>query len=88
MARWRSDGKELFYLALDGKLMAVDVRIGSVIETSVPRLLFQTRIAVSGGTDQYAVTGDGKRFLLLEPLESQTVPPITVITNWTSLLKR
>jgi eukaryotic-like serine/threonine-protein kinase len=86
--RWRKDGKELFYLALDAKLMAVDLKLGPTVEAGVPKLLFQTRISVNGQTDQYAVTGDGKRFLIPEPLESQNVPPITVITNWTSLLKR
>jgi hypothetical protein len=68
--------------------MAVDLNVGSTIEAGTPKALFQARLAVSGVTDQYAVTGDGKRFLLAEPIESQTVPPITVITNWTSLLKR
>jgi eukaryotic-like serine/threonine-protein kinase len=86
--RWRKDGKELFFLALDGKLMAVDLNVGSTIEPELPKVLFQTKIAVTGSTDQYAVTGDGTRFLIPERLESQTVAPITVLTNWTSLLKR
>ena len=38
---WRNDGKELFYLSLQGKLMAVDTRLGATLETSDPTSLFQ-----------------------------------------------
>jgi hypothetical protein len=86
-ARWRKDGKELYYLTLDGKMMAVDVKIGSTMDMGVPRFLFQTRTSATVPS-RHDVTSDGQRFLLLEPPESETVPPITVITNWTSLLKR
>ena len=41
---WRSDGKELFYLTRDGKLMAVDIRTQPTIEAGVPQRLFQTKI--------------------------------------------
>ena len=86
--RWRNDQKELYYLAPDGAMMSVDIAIGPTVQTGAPRLLFQTRIIASGGFDRYDVTGDGQRFLLLEPPESAAPPPITVITNWTSLLRR
>jgi hypothetical protein len=65
---WRRDAKELFYLGLDGSMNSVRVKAGAQrIEASPPEKLFGSRIRVRPTSDQYAVTGDGKRFLLLEP---------------------
>lgn len=85
-AAWRGDGKELFYLGLDGKMMALSVNLGTILETSVPRGLFQTRIRPDPRQDQYCVTHDGQRFLLAEPVETSSV--ITVVVNWAAGLKR
>jgi hypothetical protein len=85
-ALWRRDGKELFYLSLQGKLMAVDVTAGPPFEASAPRVLFQTPILVSPLIDQYAVTGDGRRFILTTPVGEEE--PITVLVNWTARMKR
>lgn len=75
--RWRSDGKELFYLAPDAKLVAVPVRVsGSTFEAGVPIALFQTRI--SGG---YAVAADG-RILINTRVGEAAVSPITLLLNW------
>ena len=79
--QWRGDGKEMYYLSLDGNIVAVDVKAGATIETGVPRVLFQTGIYANPFNDQYAVTADGKRFLILEPLE-QAIKPMTVVLNW------
>ncbi len=65
--RWRRDGKELYYLALDGKLMAVDIRVDARIESGVPRPLFDTKLRVDPIRDQFAVTADGQRFLIQVP---------------------
>jgi Tol biopolymer transport system component len=86
--RWRGDERELYYLAPDGGMMAVGVTTASGIQTGTPTRLFQTRIVGSGGFDRYDVTRDGQRFLLLDPPESASAPPITVVTNWTSLLRQ
>lgn len=52
-------------------------------------MLFQTPIrAPRLDTDQYTVTGNGQRFLVLSPTEDAAPVPITVVLNWTSLLKR
>ena len=40
---WRKDGKELFFMAADRKLMAVKVDLGARVETGAPATLFQTR---------------------------------------------
>ena len=52
--RWRRDGKELFYLGLDGRIMAVDLGIDSTIK-GVPRPLFNTRLNPDQARDQFAV---------------------------------
>jgi Tol biopolymer transport system component len=86
-ALWRKDGKELFYLTLDGKMMAVSVKVGAAIETGIPKVLFQTRLTVNPRQDQYCVTGDGVRFLFGEPV-AEVPNPVTVVLNWTAGLKR
>jgi hypothetical protein len=83
--RWRADGKELYFVAPDGKLMAAPITTtrhadGSRIEVGAPVPLFQTRMADSGAALQYAVARDG-RFLISQPEESATTP-ITLILNW------
>ena len=80
--RWRRDGKELFYLGLDGRIMAVDLRIDSSIDTGVPRALFNTRLSVDPVRDQFAVTADGQRFLVQVPVIKGAPTPITVLVNW------
>lgn len=89
--RWRRDGKELFYLSLDGKLMAVDVTEGAVFKAGSPKPLFQ--LPVTGVYDNAALdvfrwdtTPDGKRFLINKAKSSSE--PLTVILNWTSELKK
>ena len=83
--RWRPDGKELYYIALDGKLMAVPIAVsGAAFEPGTPVALFQTRI-VGGGTNpavghQYDVSSDG-RFLINTVLEEAN-SPITLLQNW------
>src|SRR5215467_12377048 len=49
--------------------MAVSVKVGATIEAGVPKVLFQTRLAVNPQQDQYCVTGDGAKFLFGEPVE-------------------
>jgi serine/threonine protein kinase/Tol biopolymer transport system component len=87
---WRKDGKELFYLTLNTKLMAVDVKSGASIETSNPRLLFQTPIEGNPVLGQYAVTGDGQRFLMIETARAGAGPgneQFQVELNWFADLK-
>jgi Tol biopolymer transport system component len=88
--RWRSDGRELFYLAPDGNLMAVDVREGERLEASEPRALFRTRTPPAGSPTSrtnFAVAADG-RFLVNAIAEEAGASPITVVVNWTAGLKR
>jgi Tol biopolymer transport system component len=92
--RWRRDGRELYYVSRDLKLMAVDVTVGPELEFSTPTALFQTRLSRGGSTTglvlRYDATRDGKRFLInTEPESAQTAStPITVVLNWASTLNK
>jgi hypothetical protein len=85
--RWRRDGRELFYVAADGKLMSVPIRVGPNPEPEIgtPAALFVPPLggAVQQGDDriQYMVGADGRRFLVATVSE-EAAPPITVILNW------
>ena len=83
--RWRGDGKELFYLALDGRLMAVDIKASSsAFEAGAPHLLFNTGITGSfvDRFNQYLVMGNGQRFMVNRSAEDENSAPITVVMNW------
>ena len=80
--RWRKDGKELFFAALDGTIQSVDVTSGSAFQASAPRILFRVP---SGILPNWDVTADGKRFLLLVQQDAQA--PFTVWQNWQAALK-
>lgn len=86
--RWRRDVKELYYLDLDGKMIAVDITTGSRIEPGIPRVLFDTNSAPTPNNAEYAVTPDGQRFLVRQPVAETAPTPITVVVNWTASLKK
>jgi Tol biopolymer transport system component len=83
---WRQDGKELYYIDLDGKLMAVNVAAGSDFQGGVPKALFQAPPGASGVT-RWAPSPDGKRFLFLVH-KGQEGAPLTVVLNWQAGLKK
>ncbi|HVH27818.1 MAG TPA: protein kinase [Vicinamibacterales bacterium] len=86
--RWRLDGRELFYLAADGRLMAVPIRAGSsgsTIEPGAATPLFWTHMSGAAQSDtvlfpQYSVSPDGQRFLM-NTLSQVNAGPITVVLN-------
>lgn len=83
---WRKDNRELFYLSLDGTVMSVPVKPGPPLETGIPQPLFPTRIPVNASWDQFAVTGDGQRFLLMESPDNEAAV-FKVVLNWPALKK-
>jgi hypothetical protein len=87
---WRQDGKELYYLDGDGKMMAVDMALGPKLDSGTPRVLFDTGLQPNVVQDQYRVTPDGKRFLLLKPVEGNVplATPIEITLNWTAALPK
>jgi dipeptidyl aminopeptidase/acylaminoacyl peptidase len=88
--RWRSDGRELFYIALDGKLMSVSIAPlpdGKTLEVGEATALFQTdALTLEPGPNNngqsYVVSPDAKRFLLFTGGEGPIAVPITLILNW------
>jgi serine/threonine protein kinase len=88
--RWRRDGRELYYRAADGQLMAVSVNEGSggsLQVSSTPQALFP--IPSPGNVERYvyAPAANGQRFLVGQPLAG-TEPPLAVVLNWTAAVKR
>jgi eukaryotic-like serine/threonine-protein kinase len=89
--RWRRDGKELFYLSGDGKMIAVPVKTGSTFEAGPPVTLFQThtRQPISSmDLFSYDVTVDGQKFLINTRLDTSNVAPLSIILNWASEMEK
>ena len=85
---WRQDGRELYYLGLDGVLKAVALESGDRPQFSVPNRLFDTGLAApSPWIEQYAVSADGQRVLLLKPVGDRVRNSVGVILNWPALLQ-
>ena len=85
--RWRGDGKEIFYLAPDNKLMAAEVNgPGASLVIGAVRPLFEAHPYESGYV--YDATADGQRFLVNSVVEQKASAPITMVLNWTADLKR
>jgi eukaryotic-like serine/threonine-protein kinase len=83
--RWRGDGRELFYFALDGTMMVTGISADAgTIHPSSPRELFHTSVFVAAFTEQYAVSADGQRFLMMKPTSDASAVTMTVIVNWHS----
>jgi serine/threonine protein kinase/Tol biopolymer transport system component len=88
---WRRDGKELFYLAPDRTMMAVDVTPGGILESGAPHPLFRTHAPFPGWfwRRNYDVTADGSRFLVTTPIEGAALPSsISVVLNWTAGIRK
>ena len=86
-ARWRRDGKELFYRALDGKLMAVPVRAtahGLEFGASAP--LFRIIEPLGLHSYPYDVAPDGRILALVPANENEA--SLTILINWQAALKR
>ena len=80
---WRRDGKELFFLAPDGSMMAVgfDPKTGPV--QAAPRKLFTTPLRYCC-SHPYVVSADGQRFLMPLPLDD----PPRMVHDWRALIRR
>jgi hypothetical protein len=88
-ALWSRDGRLIFYISLDRKLMAVDVQAGERFETGSPRVLLENaRSVLPNGLSVFAVSADGKRFLIPSPVEEASNMPLTILLNWPATLKK
>jgi hypothetical protein len=88
--RWRADGKELYYLGGDGRVMAVDTQTDPTFQAATPHALFRSPTIVNATNFQYRydVTRDGKKFLMVNALVGEPSPPLTVVLNWETGLKK
>jgi len=92
--RWRGDGKELFFVGGDRKMMAVVVEASAgpkpTLEVEAPRPLFESRLAqtIFSAAFEYDVTADGKRFLLNTIAGGTSAPLLNVVLNWDAGLKK
>ena len=87
--RWNPNGRELFYVASDARLMSVPINPGpnGHIEARVPTSLFVTHIGgavLPAFIQQYVVAQNGERFLMNTTLEETNTTPLTVLLNWHS----
>jgi Tol biopolymer transport system component len=82
---WQADGKELFYLNARRGIMSAKVRTGQMLDASTPLALFASPVDIK----DYDVTPDGRRFLV-SPMswELRGTEPVTVVSDWTQVLKR
>jgi Tol biopolymer transport system component len=84
--RWRADGKEIFYIALDEKLMAADVTVkDGEIQPGEVRPLFGP-LPIGNGY-QYDVSADGEHILVVTPRQNAS-EPLALVQNWTALLRK
>jgi eukaryotic-like serine/threonine-protein kinase len=80
--KWSSDGKELFYVSADEKLMSVPVKLRPTFQMDTPHALFTLPVG-----SEYEPSPDRQRFLVLAPSTTAPPAPITVVLNWTTDLK-
>jgi Tol biopolymer transport system component len=82
--QWRADGKELFYIGRDGRLMAAAVDAsGSTFRAGQPNALFETAIRFDElQRSSYVPAADGQRFLLLAAPEGEAPPAFTIVLDW------
>lgn len=89
--RWRGDGKEIYFLSLDAKLMAASVDTKTEFESGTPTVLFQTDPRERVATTEvfiYDVSRDGQRFLVNTNYTNGTAHPMSVVLNWKSEMKK
>ena len=86
--RWRGDGRELYFIDATDTIMAVDVSsAGTAVQLAIPHALFQA-VGAQRQAVAYDVTADGKKFLINGGTIKQGGAPFTLVTNWTSELKK
>jgi Tol biopolymer transport system component len=91
--RWNKSGKELFYMALDGTVMTVEINDAGTFRAGKPKPLFKPKgFSTPAKTEVYwDVSSDGKKFIFtVSPSAVGTAPParLSVVLNWTTLLRK
>jgi serine/threonine protein kinase len=86
-ARWRRDGKELFFVSSEEEMMVVEVRTGASFEFGTPRPLFKLPPIPNTSYWYYDVAPDGGRFLVTYPVVTKQAP-LALVLNWTAALRK
>ena len=89
--RWRGDGKELFYVSSDSKMMAAPVTTGAKFDSGTPVALFPAtpqQLVSRTNLFVYAVSRDGQRFLIIRQVKQADSAPMSVILDWPAKLNR
>ena len=89
--RWRGDGKELFYVSSDSKMMAAPVTTGAKFDSGTPAALFPAtpqQLVSRTNLFVYAVSRDGQRFLILRQVKQADTAPMSVVLNWPAQLNK
>jgi eukaryotic-like serine/threonine-protein kinase len=90
-AQWRRDGKELFYMATNKRLIAVPILSGKNFESGPQTVLFHAPVGYNDQNrdrNQFLASADGQRFLIVSTETAEQPPLINVVLNWPSLLKK
>jgi Tol biopolymer transport system component len=81
---WSGDGRKLFYISSTGDFLAVDIVPGATFQSLAPRRMFGSTSGFA-----YSLTPTADKFLFLGiPPDAGTVPPFTLVLNWTSRLRK
>ena len=86
---WRRDGRELFYLSSRGELMSAPIAADAeTFSAGVPKTLFKVDVPEASAPypNDYAVSADGRRFLINTVAEPSAQRAVTVVMNWASAL--
>ena len=84
-SRWRADGKELYYLTADDRVMAAEIEAGETFQPGVPHMLFRAPSVnplLPDNFYHYDVFDDGQRFLIDVAAEESEQSPVTIVLNW------
>ncbi|MFT5464387.1 MAG: Tol biopolymer transport system component, partial [Planctomycetota bacterium] len=74
---WKRDGSEIYFMDPEGKVAAVQVRLGEGVVADLPQTLFPTQ-----SNDTWAAAGSGEKFLVAAPESTERNFPITLVINW------
>ncbi len=84
LPQWRGDGKEMFYLSPEGKLMAVPIVLAPAFQAGTPAALFSLQSSAS----LYEASKDGQRFLVNTIQAGAGSSPLNLLLNWTALAEK
>ena len=89
--KWRGDGKELFYISPEGKIMSVSVNTGTNFDAGTPVVLFQANPREMVATSEhvtYDVSKDGQKFLINTQMKEGQTMPMSIVLNWAAMLNK